>query len=174
VNFRIENRLFTFYIGINRVEMVDGVNSHLPDGDHILLWDFDDVPIGLVLVCLKAIQEQHNLPNIYIIPTGRPNCYHANCFKRFSWLKTRTIIANTPFVDKKFLAIGILRGFFTLRYTPTGETEFGEAIVLPSEVESDIDPMELTSFSTYPKKVRSGLFHSLFTAIAKKQTRNGR
>ncbi|GAI83068.1 unnamed protein product, partial [marine sediment metagenome] len=98
--------------------------------------------------------REHHLPQIYILNSGRENCWHANCFKALPWEECRSIIAATKGVDKKYLAIAILRGFFTLRYSPVGKREFKPAIVLPSGVPEDVNPYELMSFITYPKKRR--------------------
>ena len=154
MNVRWENRLFTVYVGLNRVMMVDGYNSMLPSGKHFLMWDFDDVAIGDIQLTLFQIQAKHELPQIWLLNTGRENNWHANCFKALPWEECRAIIAQTKYVDKKYLAIGILRGFFTLRYSPVGKREFKPAIVLPSEVKEDVNPYELMSFITYPKKRR--------------------
>lgn len=154
MNFRIERKGFTFYIGFNRTEMVDGYNSLLPSGKHFLMWDFDNVALHIVKAMLLLTQRKHKLPRIWILSSGKENCWHANCFKSLWWSDCRAMIAENPLVDKKFLAIGILRGFFTLRYSPVGGKEIEPACILPSKVPEDVDPFELRWFSTYPKKRR--------------------
>jgi len=134
--------------------MVEGVNSRLPSGKHWLMWDFDDVEFFNVKEELLEVQRKYKLPKIYILNTGVPYHYHANCFVSLEWLEARSIIAATRYVDNRFVAIGILRGFYTLRYSPVGGKEFQPAIILPSRVPEDVDPFSLTSFSTYPKKRR--------------------
>lgn len=151
---RWENKLFSFYIGVNRIEYVDGYNSRLPEGRHFLMWDFDDTPLEDVKAALVSVQRRYILPRIWILNTGRPDCYHANCFINLSWESVRAIIGATQFVDKKYLAIGILREFFTLRYAPAGGREFSKAIIIPSPVRENVNPFCLTSFATYPKKRR--------------------
>jgi len=155
MNLRWENKYFTAYAGIKRVEMVDGYNSILPGGKHFLMWDFDDVPQADVLVALGIIQHKYKLPRVWVLNTGRSECWHANCFKSMPWEECRSIVAATSLVDNKFVAIGILRGFFTLRYSPVEGREFKPAVVLPSKVPEDVDPFELKSFITYPKRRRS-------------------
>jgi len=154
MRFKIEFKGFSFYAGANRFQMVDGYNSNLPDGSHFLMWDFDDVELATVEGELKKVQQAFNLPTIYIMSSGKPNCWHANCFKATPWEVVRAIIGLTPSVDKKYLSIGILRGFFTLRYSPVGKREIEIAGILESRVPEDVNPLNLTSFSTYPKKVR--------------------
>lgn len=154
MNFRWENPYFTFYIGLKRIEKVDGYNSMLPGGKHFLMWDFDEIEFCNVKEELLRIQKKYRLPRIYLLNTGRALCWHANCFKALPWEECCSIIAATRGVDKKYVAIGILRGFFTLRYSPVQGKEFEPAIILPSKVKEDVDPMELTSFITYSKKRR--------------------
>lgn len=154
MNWTWENKLFTVYAGIKRVEMVEGVNSRLPSGRHWLMWDFDNVEFCHVRGELLRIQRKYRLPKIYILNTGIPCHYHANCFVSLDWLEARSIIASTEYVDYRYIAIGILRGFFTLRYSPARGKEFQPAIILPSRVPEDVDPFALTSFVTYSKKRR--------------------
>lgn len=154
MNFRIEKAGLTFYIGCNRTQMVDGYNSLLSSGQHFLMWDFDDVDLASLGGELLAVQEYYELPRIWILSSGKPNCFHANCFKSLPWTSCRAIIASTYSVDKKFLAIGIMRGFFTLRYSPVGGKEIEPVAILPSKVEEDVNPFDFTSFATYPKKRR--------------------
>lgn len=151
MNFRIENRWFTFYIGLKRIQMVDGYNSILPDGKHFLMWDFDDTKLEAVKAALREIQKRYKLPIIWLLNTGIPDSWHANCFKALEWEECRSVVAATKYVDKKFVGIGILRGFFTLRYSPMQGREFQPAIILPSIYPEDINPLELTSFITYSK-----------------------
>lgn len=154
MNFHWRTKWFTLYAGLNRIELVDGVNSQLPDGKHFLMWDFDDTDELSIGMSLKVMQQRYKLPKIYIMSSGRIGCYHAYCFKAFDWEDARSIVAATPYVDDKFVAIGILRGFFTLRYSSTPERYFGDAAVLLSRVPEDVDPYSLESFVTYPKKRR--------------------
>lgn len=154
MRFRIERLGFRFYIGIDRILYVDGYNSMLSNGKHFLMWDFDDESFDDVMDALLLVQKKFRLPRIWIIPTGSPLCYHANCFKAFPWEQCRGIVASTPLVDEKFVAIGILRGFLTLRYSPLPGKAFTKATILPSKYEEDVDPFTLTSFITYPKKRR--------------------
>lgn len=152
MRFRVEKKGFTFYIGMHRTRMVDGVNSRLPGGRHFLMWDFDETPLEQLKDELTIIQGKYKLPRIWLINSGLPDHYHANCFKALDWVTCRSIIADTPSVDKKFLAIGILRGFFTLRYSPVEGREWQPATILVSGTPEDVDPFELTSFATYPKR----------------------
>ena len=154
MNVTWANRWFRAYAGIKRVDIVQGYNSNLPDNRHFLMWDFDEVPLWEVSHELARIQRKYKLPRIWLLPTGRQDCFHANCFKSLLWHECYNIIADTFFVDKKFLSIGIMRGFFTLRYSPVGGREIEQAIILPSKVEEDVNPFELVSFVSYPKARR--------------------
>ena len=59
---RIGSWKFTFTFA--QVTDVIGVNSKLKDGNHILMWDFDDYPLKDVEYILKIKQQDHCLPNI--------------------------------------------------------------------------------------------------------------
>lgn len=113
---RIGRWRFTFTIA--RTSTVVGVNSLLPDGKHILMWDFDDIPFPEVRTILELVQATYKLPNIYILETKKETNYIAYCFKRLDWRKVVEIITYTPKVDWGFIKFGIFRKQFTLRVTP--------------------------------------------------------
>lgn len=152
VNLRFRN--IKAYFGLVRFEIVEGYNSKLPDGKHCLFWDFDDISLGAVKTTLEFVQCDWDLPAIYILQTSE-NGYHANCWKAFPWNTARTIVASTMFVDKKFLAISIIREFFTLRFSPLAYSIIELVDYLPSKVPEDVDPLSLASFARY-KKTRKG------------------
>ena len=154
MNWRKEFHNWRFYIGLERIEYVHGYNSKLPDGNHFLMWDYDDVELKTVRSDLLHVQYIYGLPNIYILASGRPNCYHANCFTRCLWHEAKIIVAYAPSVDQKYLAIGILRGFFTLRYSPIDGFEPEVIETLKSDIPEDVNPYELKSFVTYSKRRR--------------------
>lgn len=148
INLRFKN--IKAYLGIVRFEVVEGYNSKLPDGRHCLFWDFDDAELGLVKTVLETKQFCYKLPPIYILQTSERG-YHANCWVALPWIEARMIVAATPYVDKKFLAISIIREFFTLRFTPIAYREIDFVGYLPSDVPEDVDPLTLSSFARYKK-----------------------
>ena len=152
LNLRFRN--VKAYFGLVRFDVVEGYNSRLPDGQHCLFWDFDDVDLSTIRFALEVMQRRYKLSTIYILQTSRGG-YHANCWREYPWTEARTIVANTPFVDKKFLAISIIREFFTLRFSPGGWGAIRPVAILPSNVPEDVDPLKLTSFARY-KKTRKG------------------
>ena len=113
IKIRIAHWRFTFTFA--PVTDVTGVNSQLQDGDHIIMWDFDDVELSLVEATLKWIQRHFELPNIYIMNTGAQDHYIAYCFERCNWNKSIAIVAETNFVDPAFFKYGVYREHWTLR-----------------------------------------------------------
>jgi hypothetical protein len=113
---RIAHWRFTFTLA--PVTNVTGVNSNLQDGNHIIMWDFDDVELSLVEATLKWTQRHWELPNIYIFNTGTKDHYIAYCFERCKWWKSMAIVAQTNFVDPNFFKYGVYREHWTLRVTP--------------------------------------------------------
>jgi len=148
---RLAGRIGPIYVHllVRRVYDVTGINSKLEDGRHILLWDFDEKPLDLISAELEAIQAKHCLSAIYIVNTGLEDYYHAYCFTALDWVKCREIIASTPTVDRIFLALGIMRGYFTLRISPKRNRKFKLAKVLESSVEPEVNPYSLGSFEEY-------------------------
>lgn len=140
------------YVGLRRVEPVIGVNSRIDDLTHFLMWDFDGIPLAAVLDTLEAVQKKYRLPEIVVLSTEKKRGgYHAYCFKACSFIEARTIVADTVFVDRHFLAIGIGRGYFTLRFTEFKGRGFTQGQVLPSKYEADLAYSDVNSFVHYTK-----------------------
>jgi hypothetical protein len=147
LKFRIGHIRITFTIA--QVVDVLGVNSKLPDGNHILMWDFDKTPIGRVSYNLRRIQSQFYLPNIYILQTSEPNNYIAYCFKRTDWKLARAIVGMTRGIDEAFYKWAVFRRRFTLRVgAKLGSIPHCVAI-LYSDVDEDVIIDELKSWVKY-------------------------
>lgn len=155
----MEFRLVKFgrklHFSYEKIEVVQGVNSKIDDETHFLMWDFDNVPLPIVEVSLLHIQNNFNLPAIQILSTGKENGYHAYCFKACSFLLARTILAATANVDLKFVALGFMRGYFTLRFSDVKGREFKPICELPSAIPSDLDYSDVNCFVNYTKRVKS-------------------
>jgi hypothetical protein len=113
---RIGNWKFTFTFA--QVTDVIGVNSKLKDGNHILMWDFDGVPLNEVAWALLTVQYKYKLSDIYIFNGGKPDSYMAYCYERLPWRKALSIVLDTPHVDYNFIKYSAFREKFTLRVSP--------------------------------------------------------
>ncbi len=114
-----------------------------------MMWDFDNKGEDDVKNALVDVQKRFKLSRIYLLNTGLEGYYHAYCFKAHSWGDTLKILAETEGLDQVYFKIGVIRGYFTLRYTPKKKRGFQPAIILPSRYKEDVNPYEVTSFVTY-------------------------
>jgi hypothetical protein len=126
-----------------------GVNSNLPDGNHILMWDFDDVPLKDVDKALRFIQREYDLPQIYLLHSGKANHFLAYCFKRLRFEYTISIIAMTPEVCYNFFRFGVMRKYFTLRIDKKEGRKPHLLYIIPSPVKEDVALSELEHFTFY-------------------------
>lgn len=149
MNLRLDYKGWRFYIALTHSQQVRGVNSKLPDGRHFLMWDFDNVGEEDVYEALSYIQERYKLPRIFLVNTGLANYWHSYCFKAVSYPECLHILASTQYLDPVFFKIGVIRGYFTLRYTPKKGRDFKAAIILPSKYAENINPYEVCSFINY-------------------------
>jgi hypothetical protein len=101
-----------------RITKVIGVNSELVDKNHILMWDFDDVPLEQVTDALRKVQVRYFLSDIVVLKTKEPDSYNAWCFTKVPWERAVEIVAATPGVDWGFFRYSVWRYHFTLRVTP--------------------------------------------------------
>ena len=153
---------YRLFIALNCVAEVTGVDSCVDQKKdiHFLLWDFDGVELDTILEELAIVQETYVLPPIYVISTGKPGGYHAYCLHAAGWVETRTVIAATPSVDDKYLALGLARHYFTLRYTePEAAHRFAPVGTLDSPVAPNIGWEDVTMFSRYFKVLRKKEAH---------------
>lgn len=128
---------------------VIGINSTLPDGKHILMWDFDNSILETATSALRLIQLIYDLPNIYILNSGKPNRYIAYCFVRMTIQQVAEILSATPFICWGFLKWGIIRNRWTLRVTPKCGRVIRLVGILPSTRPEEATPQELKGWVQY-------------------------
>lgn len=150
IRFRIKSFEFFCSVGFQTTQV--GVNSKLADGNHFLMWDFDDVGLLDVAKSLNAVSDRFSLPPIDIISTGIPNHFHAYCFKRVPTELATFILASTKYLDHQFYTIGILRGYWTLRIHNKKNRVFKHVYRLAGWAEPNVKPSEISSFIEYYTK----------------------
>ena len=131
------------------ITKVVGVNSDLPDGDHILMWDFDASDFWTVHDELLKVQQVYKLPNIYITETSLKTGFHAWCFKKVEWQRLVEILAFTKGVDWNYFKYGIYRGKMTLRVGPKCGRVIKPAKILKSSEHEDVTIHELRNWTQY-------------------------
>lgn len=140
---------------IARTTEVIGVNSEVKDGKHILLWDFDGVPLERVKSALRVLQDRTGLSDIYVFQTRKDaENYHSFCLQSHSWKEVVAIIAATPEVDFAFFKWGVVRGHFTLRISPKGEEIPWQVATIPGKGEEDVTWKDLKSFTRYETRLK--------------------
>ena len=143
----IGNRRLTFTFA--KIAKVIGVNSELENGRHILMWDFDEIPLDEVCQDLRKVQTRYLLSDIHVCRTKEPDNYIAYCFTKQDWRTAVEIVAQTPSVDWQFLRFGVYRGHFTLRVTPKNEREIKLAHRIEGYGLPDCKPSDLKSWVRY-------------------------
>jgi len=99
-----------------KIAKIMGVNSKLNNGRHILMWDFDKLPLESVENSLRKIQKRYLLSDIHILETNREEeNFIAYCFEQTDWPTAVVIVAGTDGIDWQFVRLSIYRGWFTLR-----------------------------------------------------------
>lgn len=138
-----------FTITIAPMADVIGVNGNLEDGNHILMWDFDDTDLNTVVTNLLKVQRIYELPAIHILETNKNENFMAYCFKRTEWKKVVEILAFTEGVDWNYFKYGVYRKHFTLRVTPKSGREPKLIWTLVSDVPADCAIADLMSWTKY-------------------------
>lgn len=108
-------------LSIGRVTDVEGINSDLVSGGHIVMWEFDSPDDSAVRQALLMAQKQWDLPDIIMAQSHLGGGFHAYCFKRVTWLHSLSIVANTEGVDEAWINLCAMRNHWTLRLTDKGQ-----------------------------------------------------
>lgn len=117
--FRIGRFQVSLMAGL--VTKVTGVNSNLKDGQHIIMWEFDETDLDQVKCALFAAQVFHQLPEIQIARSHPDGGFHAYCFKAMSFIETLHIVSGTALVDPHYITLCAMRQHWTLRLTDKGQ-----------------------------------------------------
>lgn len=136
-------------LSLHRRQPVLGVNSKLVDGNHFLMWDFDNGNIGEISLELKRLQLLYHLPEIIIMQSSRPGNYHAYCQWRMEWAWVVSILAQTKYLDQQYFKLGIMRGYFTLRFTDKVDSQIHFHSVLPAYKDVNVWWHQMQNFERY-------------------------
>jgi len=161
---RIRSWKFTFTFA--QVTDVIGVNSKLKDGNHILMWDFDGVPLNEVEWALLVVQYKYKLSDIYIFNSGRPDGYMAYCYERLPWRKALSIVLDTPYVDYNFIKYSAFREKFTLRVSPKCGRWVHAVKVLHSSYLSRANVRDLQDWVLYETLTKPSRKYTLKAGVA--------
>lgn len=140
---------YQFYFGVSKLQWVHGVCSNLRDGNHILMWDFDEMPWRDAMVTLLNVQNRYDLPTIHLLQSSPPENWIAYCFKRLPWQRAFSIVASTEGVDWQFVKHSCARNYFTLRIGRKRGVEPKIFHVLKGRMDCDCGIDELSRFVKY-------------------------
>lgn len=146
INFPFNYQLRLYF---SCLEKREGICSKVyqEDDKHILLWDFDDIRLSKLIKSLTAKQIQYKLPTIYIVASSSKR-YHAYCFASRTFREVVHIISGTPEIDIKYLRLGMLRGYYTLRISSRTTDDFVLVKTLTSVISNEVNPLDI-SISEY-------------------------
>lgn len=141
-------------VTVGRYQKVRGICSQLTGDWHFLMWDFDGRTIEDVEHSLITVQNLFHLPPIHIIQSSEGDKFHAYCFARYPFEVAIRVLASTKCIDTDYLAIGILRGYWTLRITPKTfllgfSSEFRKVKTLRGHRDADVIPEDCQREVTY-------------------------
>lgn len=156
-------RMWKFRITFTFARVIDvvGVNSKLPDGSHILMWDFDGVKIADVIEALDIQQKRYPLSDIYVLETTLNTNYIAYCFTKVPFFEAVKIVITTKYVCHNFVKFGVIRGHFTLRVSPKCGRKPKLVVILKGMYPPDVTVDDLNSwvyYETLPDDVKRHLW----------------
>lgn len=142
--FKLRIKSWQASLALTRLTTVVGVNSILRNGNHILMWDFDECNLKGVIAVLTYIQHDYYLPEIHILNSGQERHYLAYCFVNLPWIKTVEIISATPFVDQNYFRLGVMRKHWTLRISDKDGKRIKHSYTILSEIKalSNVDGLD--------------------------------
>lgn len=146
-NFKLFGHRIVVYN--RKVQKVNGVNSNLKDGNHIIMLDFDEATLKQTRIEIIRLQKLYRLGTASIVSTGRPLSYHVYIWNRCTWRQAIQIAASCRYMDLKHLEFSLRRGHFTLRISEKNSRVIKviEEVVSPYNVTTSF--AELESFVIY-------------------------
>lgn len=145
--FRIGN--FQVSLMAGPVTKVTGVNSTLKDGQHIVMWEFDETEELKVQAALWAVLCAHNLSDIHIARSHPDGGFHAYSFQRMSFVNSLHIVSGTAYVDPNYITLCAMRRHWTLRISDKGQGQPEYRMTLRGVIEPDCDFMDLAEIVEY-------------------------
>ena len=151
MRFSIRRRIgrVKFSLVIGTITQVQGINSTLKDGGHILMWEFDEPNFYQIQGALLQAKSDYSLPSIYIAQSHPGGGFHAYSMVRMPWLNTVSIVSGTKHVDPGYVSMCAMRGHWTLRLSDKGQGAPQHICRLESVIADDVGPHELASFVNY-------------------------
>lgn len=131
------------------VTNVTGINSTLKDGQHIVMWEFDETEETFIKAALQAQMDIYGLPDIHIARSHPGGGFHAYSFRRCSFVESLHIVSGTPHVDPNYITLCAMRQHWTLRLTDKGQGQPEHLITLKSKWKPDCDFMDLAGVVFY-------------------------
>lgn len=132
-----------------RVEETVGLNSNLPDGYHVLMWDVDNIAEEQLWNELENLRVNFQLPQIYAFKSSMTGHYHAICLRRSTWREAILAAGSLEHTDDQWLKGGVVRGYFTLRIGLKHGYEPEPQIIIPSDRDDDVALHELVNYDRY-------------------------
>ena len=145
--FRIKRFQISLMAGM--VTKVTGINSNLADGQHIVMWEFDETDFMKVEAALFAAATFHRLPSIHIAQSHPGGGFHAYCFRRMSFVESLHIVSGTALVDPNYITMCAMRQHWTLRLTDKGQGFPHYYASIMTRIEPDCDFMDLAGVVEY-------------------------
>lgn len=147
LQWRHGNRRFT--LACVKFETTEGLNSNLLDGNHCLMWDFDDKLYKWVHAALLWTQNIYQLPQIYIFQSSTINHYSALCLAKTMWKLAIETVVSTSHIDEQWFRGGIIRGYFTIRVGAKHGLIPKPIALLESDVPESVSIEELVNWDRY-------------------------
>lgn len=139
---RVKNFQLRCYF--SRLEKRNGLCSQIyGTNKHILLWDFDHVSLKKLCENLSFLQYKYELPKIYILKTSISG-YHAYCFKSYDLKDVIHILSDTIDIDDTYLRLGMVRGYYTLRFSGRQDGKPKLVKILESNFPESVSPIDIT------------------------------
>ena len=117
---RLDGYTDVYHLQHYRAHWTHGLNSRIADGLHVVMWDLDGCSQAQAENALLTAMERWALPTVYLYESS-PRHYLAFCGQAETNTRFAEIGLSTPFIDRKWLAYGLLRGEWTIRMGPKGD-----------------------------------------------------
>lgn len=145
VKMKIDLLNYRFSFSLNKTEIRQGACSQKYDSEdeHCLLVDCDNITFKQFSYRMRKIQTKYILPDVFILQSSE-NSFHAYCFCSRTFREIIHILTDIPAIDMMYVKLGIIRGYYTLRFSDRNNDKMQLVKILKSPYPDEMQPCDIT------------------------------
>ena len=141
---------------VRKVQIVDGIKSVLPDGNHVIMLDMENASLRQVECEIWRLQNKYRLGSADIFQSSDSDHYHVYVWSRVSLRLLLQIMCDCRYEDYKHMFFSAKRRHAVLRLTDKGGSQIRYLQSVSSINRDTCSHRDLQYFTRYQTANRVG------------------